>query len=76
MLQFAAVDAWPLLGVPDWDAYNAAIVRGQPTLRPRMEALPVLVPGVSGIPVQVLYDAQTQMEGQYFSTASAPKAQV
>ncbi|HEX3465398.1 MAG TPA: phytanoyl-CoA dioxygenase family protein [Candidatus Elarobacter sp.] len=71
LIQCAAVDAWPLLGVPDIDAYNAAIVRGTPTLRPRMEKLPVLVPGVSGIPVQVLYDAQTQMQGQYFAAAGA-----
>lgn len=38
LYQYAAVDAWPLGGAPDWDAYNAKIVRGEPTVQVRMIA--------------------------------------
>lgn len=31
LYQYAAVDAWPLGGVGDWDAFNAQILRGEPT---------------------------------------------
>ncbi len=31
LYQYAAVDAWPLGGVNDWDAFNAEILRGEPT---------------------------------------------
>lgn len=31
LYQYAAVDAWPLGGVSDWSAFNANILRGEPT---------------------------------------------
>lgn len=31
LFQYAAVDAWPLGGVGDWDAFNGNILRGDPT---------------------------------------------
>jgi phytanoyl-CoA hydroxylase len=37
--QYAAVDAWPLSGVPDWAAFNAKILRGQPTFDFRLVAM-------------------------------------
>jgi phytanoyl-CoA hydroxylase len=65
IMQYAAVDAWPLLGVPDINAFNAAILRGKPTLRPRMEKLPVLMPGLSTAH-HMLYEAQSRMDHQFF----------
>src|SRR3546814_12218547 len=44
LLQYAAVDAWPILGIKDWDKFNAAIVRGEPTFDPRMVEAPVRIP--------------------------------
>lgn len=44
LFEFRAVDAWPLMGVPDWDSYNAMIVRGEPTWTPRVEPVPVRIP--------------------------------
>jgi ectoine hydroxylase-related dioxygenase (phytanoyl-CoA dioxygenase family) len=41
----AAVDAWPLYKpVTDLDEFNSAIVRGRPTLEPRLAPIPVRVP--------------------------------
>ena len=41
LFQYCAMDAWPLMGFKDWDSYLASILRGQPTNRPRLEAVPV-----------------------------------
>ena len=51
---YTAMDAWPLLGVAgpdfqnvgpvDWDLFNATLVRGEPTDRPRLKSCPVRLP--------------------------------
>src|SRR3546814_19026734 len=43
LLQYAAVDAWPILGIKDWDKFNAAIVRGEPTFDPLMVEAPIRI---------------------------------
>ena len=35
---------WPLLGSPNYDAYLDTVLRGEPVTRPRMEAVPVIIP--------------------------------
>ena len=42
--QYCAVDAWPIGGAGDWDKFNESILRGEPTNRPRMTDVPVLMP--------------------------------
>lgn len=42
--QYCAVDAWPIGGAGDWDKFNDSILRGEPTNRPRMTDVPVLMP--------------------------------
>jgi ectoine hydroxylase-related dioxygenase (phytanoyl-CoA dioxygenase family) len=44
LYQYAAVDAWPLSGVPDLDAFNRKIVRGEPTVAMRLAPVSVRVP--------------------------------
>jgi phytanoyl-CoA hydroxylase len=44
LLQYAAVDAWPLLPLQDINAFNAAIVRGHPTDQFRMTSGSVRIP--------------------------------
>ena len=39
LYQYAAVDAWPLAGVSNWDAFNANILRGAPTYDFRLASL-------------------------------------
>ena len=41
LYQYAAVDAWPLGGVGDWDAFNERVLRGEPTFEFRLEAMAV-----------------------------------
>ena len=44
LYEFAAADACPLLGVPDWDEFNARLLVGAPTVVPRMVACPMRMP--------------------------------
>jgi len=66
LIQYAAVDAWPILGIKDWDAFNAAIVRGRPTTQPRMEAVPIRVPYPKSGFVGSVYEEQRGMARTYF----------
>lgn len=68
LFQYTAVDAWPLLGCPDWQDFNARIVTGEPTNRPRMTAVPVQLP-VPPAPFQgSIYENQRATGRRYFGT--------
>jgi len=44
LFQYCSIDSWPLLGSPNYDAYLSTVLRGEPVKRPRMDALPVIIP--------------------------------
>ena len=44
LMEFRANDAWPLVGISSWEAFNAQILRGEPCYEPRMEPVPLRVP--------------------------------
>lgn len=44
LFQYCAIDAWPLTGSVDWDAFNSNILRGEPTNQPRLRDVPVRMP--------------------------------
>ena len=70
---YAAADAWVLPAhlFPGLDAYDAQIVRGQPTLAPRMEALPVRMP-YPLLPDQgSIFENQRRVRGRSFGAAGA-----
>ena len=72
--QYAAVDAWPILGVPDMAAYDAAIVRGKSTLQPRMTSVPVRIPRPVAPNYDGLYTSQAAAENRYFATFDQTQA--
>lgn len=59
---FCAADAWPLIPTEPFEAWNARMVRGKPTLAPRMRDLPVRLslPRVDG---GSIYEQQEKMRG-------------
>ena len=67
--EYAAADAWPLAGVEhlaDLKDFNARMVHGEPTLRPRMEDVPVRMP-LPRAPFQgSIYENQRTLTGRYF----------
>ena len=70
--EYAAADAWPLAGIEnlhDLEDFNGRMVHGQPTLRPRLEDVPVKMP-LPRAPYQgSIYENQRTLSAQYFKHA-------
>jgi ectoine hydroxylase-related dioxygenase (phytanoyl-CoA dioxygenase family) len=66
---YAAVDAWPLTGLRGGlDAFNDLIVKGEPTLQPRVVSAPVRIPLPlrADVIVGSIYDNQSVLQNRYF----------
>ena len=66
---YFAADSWPLLGFIEGDnleAFNAKVVRGEPTLHPRLEELPVRIPLPEAPHQGSIYENQTTLAHRYF----------
>jgi ectoine hydroxylase-related dioxygenase (phytanoyl-CoA dioxygenase family) len=69
LMEFAAADAWPLMGLEtDLDEFNARMVAGSPTLLPRMEPVPVRVPvpEAPGPQRDTVYQYHRALKNPYF----------
>jgi phytanoyl-CoA hydroxylase len=63
----AAADAWPLFrGVDDLAAFDADIVRGAPTLEPRLAPVPVRMP--LPLPTGTIFQVQAAARNKAFAT--------
>ena len=70
--EYAAADAWPLAGIEhlnDLEDFNGRMVHGEPTIRPRLEDVPVKMP-LPRAPYQgSIYENQRTLSAQYFRHA-------
>ena len=73
LFQYCANDAWPLMGFPGWDAFNATIVQGEPTNVPRVTNVPVRIPLPSGEKGGSFYETQTRMAKRYYTMPAGSK---
>jgi ectoine hydroxylase-related dioxygenase (phytanoyl-CoA dioxygenase family) len=71
LFEFAAADAWPLLGVPDFEEFNSRIVLGSPTVEPRIRPAPVRLPLPAAKAQGSIYENQRGAKVRYFGTAAA-----
>jgi len=69
LFQMCAVDAWPLLGFGDWAAFNANILRGEPTNTARLTDVPVRMPLPPSLKTGSIYEMQTVLEEPVFGQA-------
>ncbi len=67
LFQYCAVDAWPIGGGGEWGAFNANILRGEPTNRPRLTAVPVLMPLPPALKGGSIYETQTTLKKKVFA---------
>jgi phytanoyl-CoA hydroxylase len=44
LFEYARADAWPLLGVKDWEAFAGSFVAGEPTVEPLVTDVPRRLP--------------------------------
>lgn len=71
LLQYCAGDAWPLVaGDQYWDKYAASFLRGQPTNRPRLADVPVLLPRPRESATSI-YDAQSRLKNRLYDVPAA-----
>lgn len=66
LYQYCAIDAWPISGFGSWDAFNATIVRGEPTVVARVTNVPVRMPVPAGERGGSIYETQMMMEKRMF----------
>ncbi len=69
LFQMCALDAWPLMGFGDWDAFNAHILRGEPTNTARLTEVPVRMPLPPSLKTGSIYEMQTVLAEPIFGQA-------
>jgi ectoine hydroxylase-related dioxygenase (phytanoyl-CoA dioxygenase family) len=76
LYEFSAADAFPLLGVGDWDDFNRRLLVGEAIIEPRTVVCPIRMPLPPAKNQGSIYENQTALERRYFEQrASAPRAQ-
>jgi phytanoyl-CoA hydroxylase len=68
--EYAAADAWPLMGVANFDEFNSRIVLGKPTIVPRLRPVPVRMPLPPAPHQGSIYENQKAAAKRFFATAA------
>ena len=74
--EYTAADAWPLMGVADFDEFNARMVLGEPGVEPRIRPAPVRMPLPAADHQGSIYENQRGSGRRFFETFEdrAPRA--
>ncbi|MCL4746372.1 MAG: phytanoyl-CoA dioxygenase family protein [Burkholderiaceae bacterium] len=75
LYEFAAADAFPLLGIPDWADFSARQLLGSPTVVPRVVDCPIRMPMPPAARQGSIYENQTALKSRYFDAAPASASQ-
>jgi phytanoyl-CoA hydroxylase len=66
LYEVANADAWPLLGVADFDDFNRRLLSGRPTVEPRVTSVPVRLPLPPAARQGSIYENQAGAAKFYF----------
>jgi phytanoyl-CoA hydroxylase len=66
--EYTAADAWPLMGVSDFDDFNDRVVLGKPGVEPRIVAAPVRMPLPAADHQGSIYENQRSSSRRFFET--------
>jgi phytanoyl-CoA hydroxylase len=66
--EYAAADAWPLMGVADFDEFNSRMVLGEPTIEPRVRPAPIRMPLPPADHQGSIYENQRGSGRRFFET--------
>ena len=66
--EYTAADAWPLMGVANFDDFNDRMVLGSPSVEPRIVAAPVRMPLPAADHQGSIYENQRNAGQRYFET--------
>jgi ectoine hydroxylase-related dioxygenase (phytanoyl-CoA dioxygenase family) len=67
LYEYAAADAWPLLGVRDLAAFGALLLDGAPGIVPRLAPVPVRMPLPPALRQGSIYENQTTAARRFFA---------
>src|SRR3954462_5546926 len=70
LYEVAASDAWPLMGVKDFDEFNSRLLSGEPVVAPRMTEVPVRLPLPPAKRQGSIYETQSAAKKSYFTRAA------
>lgn len=71
LYEVAAADAWPLLGVADFDEFNSRLLTGTSSVEPRVVPAPVRLPLPPASRQGSIYENQASATKTYFKKAAA-----
>jgi len=66
----AASDAWPLMGVKDFDEFNGRLLSGDVVVTPRLAEVPVRMPLPPARLQGSIYETQSAAKKSYFTRAA------
>jgi phytanoyl-CoA hydroxylase len=69
LYEYAAADAWPLMGVSDLANFNERLVSGQPNVVPRMADVPIRMPLPPSPHPGSIYENQSAAKNRYFKVS-------
>lgn len=72
--EYTAADAWPLMGVTNFDDFNDRLVLGQPSIEPRIAAAPVRMPLPAADHQGSIYENQRGTAKRFFRTFAEHEA--
>jgi phytanoyl-CoA hydroxylase len=67
LFEYAAADAWPLVGFPGWEEFNDRLLCGEPTAAPRLEPVPVRIPLPKHAREGSIYEVQSALTKRAFA---------
>lgn len=66
--EYAAADAWPLMGVANFEEFNSRMVLGDPTIEPRVRPAPIRMPLPPADHQGSIYENQRGAGRRFFET--------
>jgi phytanoyl-CoA hydroxylase len=70
LYEVAASDAWPIMGVKDFEEFDSRLLTGGSVVAPRMTAVPVRVPLPPPARQGSIYETQSAAKKSYFNRAA------
>src|SRR5215469_11488713 len=70
LYEVAASDAWPLMGVKDFDEFNSRLLTGDVVVTPRLADVPVRMPLPPAKRQGSIYETQSASKKSYFTKAA------
>jgi phytanoyl-CoA hydroxylase len=70
LYEVAASDAWPIMGVKDFEEFDSRLLAGGSVVAPRMTAVPIRVPLPAPLKLGSIYETQSAAKKSYFGRAA------